>query len=188
VFAKSEKSLEFLRRTNLFIQPKPGVLDLGPQKSLAERSVYLTAADQGRAGDLKGLIGIVPASYGEVAAWENGERRQSQDYQRHKSNIGAQLLQMFKRNCPEFGNLELVELATPLTLRDYSCAPLGAMYGVGRFLSQYNPPPATRLPGLFLSGQAVAGPGLLGTLVAAYLTCGSILGHAHLRGELKACR
>jgi all-trans-retinol 13,14-reductase len=188
VFAKSEKSLEFLRHTNLFIQQQPGIFDLGYEKPLAERSIFLTAADQGRAGELKGLIGIVPASYGEVAAWGRGDRRQAADYQRHKSNIGAQLLQMFNNNCPEFGNLELVELATPLTLRDYCCAPFGAMYGVGRFLSQYNPQPATRLPGLFLSGQAIAGPGLLGTLVAGYLTCGAILGHVQLRGELKAWR
>lgn len=94
---------------------------------------------------------------------------------------------MFAENCPELAELELLELATPLTLRDYSLAPQGAIYGVGRFIGQYNPHPVTRLPGLFLSGQGIAAPGLLGTVVAAYLTCGSMLGHDLLRGEIKAC-
>ncbi len=84
--------------------------------------------------------------------------------------------------------MELVDLATPLTLRDYSMAPEGAVYGVGRLLGQYNPAPVTRLPGLFLAGQGVSVCGLMGTLISGYMACGSILGHEFLRGELKKWR
>ncbi|MCK4502784.1 MAG: hypothetical protein KAU22_07085, partial [Desulfuromonadales bacterium] len=61
----------------------------------------------------------------------------------------------------------------------------GAIYGVARELGQYNPLPVTRLPGLFLAGQAVTVCGLMGTMVSSCLACGSILGHEFLRGELK---
>jgi len=188
VFARSRRSLDFLRHANLFVQPQAGIFTPDAQRPLAERSFYLTAADQGQGQANYGLIGIVPASYAEVATWAAAELRHSEAYRTHKQQIGSRLLQLFANSCPELAELELLELATPLTLQDYSLAPQGAIYGVGRFLGQYNPQPATRLPGLFLSGQAIAGPGLLGAVVASYLTCGSLLGHEHLRGELRACR
>ena len=187
VFAKSRSSLEFLRRSNLFVQPQAGVFTPDTQRPLEDRSFYLAAADQGRGDAINGLIGIVPARYTEVAAWGAAELRHSEAYRAHKQQISDRLLKLFAANCPELARLELLELATPLSLRDYSLAPEGAIYGVGRCLGQYNPHPLTRLPGLFLSGQAIAAPGLLGTVVASYLTCGSIIGHEHLRGEVKAC-
>jgi all-trans-retinol 13,14-reductase len=187
VFAKSSRSLDFLRRANLFVQPQAGVFTPDTDRPLEERTFYLTAADQGQGGDVHGLIGIVPASYAEIAEWGVAKQRRTGDYPAQKQRISDRLLKLFADTCPELAGLELLELATPLTLRDYSLAPAGAIYGVGRFLGQYNPHPVTRLPGLFLSGQAIAAPGLLGTVVAGYLTCGSILGHEQLRGEIRAC-
>jgi len=134
------------------------------------------------------VIGIVPANYGEIAALCSPGKHRDPDYRREKRLLAERLRIIFSSHCADLDGLELVELATPSTLRDYSRAPHGAIYGVGRFLGQYNPHPVTRLPGLFLSGQAVAAPGFLGTVVAAYLTCGSMLGHEFLRREIKACR
>jgi all-trans-retinol 13,14-reductase len=188
VFARSEHSLELLRGRNLFVQQQPGILQSGVDLPLEQRACYLAGADQGAGGAVRGLIGIVPAHFTEMAQWGSSRGPRSADYRAWKKQLSQRLLALFSRHCPELIELEVVELATPLTLRDYSRAPQGAIYGVGRWLGQYNPHPATRLPGLFLSGQAVTAPGLLGTVVAAYLTCGTILGHEQLRGELKACR
>lgn len=188
VFARSEQPLEFLRGQNMFVQPHAGVFTAGIDQPLEERSFYLAGADQGSDRAIKGLIGIVPAPYSEVGSLNISGKERTAEYQGWKKDLGARLLQMFSHNCPQLPQLELLDLATPLTLRDYSHAPQGAIYGVGRNLGQYNPHPVTKLPGLFLSGQAVAGPGLLGALVSGYLTCGSILGHELLRGELRACR
>lgn len=188
VFAKSHRPLDFLRHRNLFVQPQAGLFNVDNEGPLMQRPFYLTAADQGREGGNKGLIGIVPASYTEVAEWGADEMRSSPGYCSQKQLVSKQLLKLFLENCPELDELEILELATPLTLRDYSLAPEGAIYGVGRFLGQYNPHPVTRLTGLFLSGQAIAAPGLMGTVVAAYLTCGSILGHETQRREIRLCR
>ena len=185
VFARSDESLEFLRHRNLFVQPEGGIFPAGHDVSIEKRSFYLAGADQGRDGKIKGLIGIVPADYSEVSDWSFAEKERSAAYRKWKKEIAGELLQLFYCQCPQLPLLELLELATPLTLRDYSLAPRGAVYGVGRQLGQYNPQPATRLPGLYLAGQAVAGPGLLGTLVSSYLACGTILGHDLLRGELR---
>lgn len=188
MFAKSRCSLELLRHRNLFVQPQAGIFTTDLTAPLEERPFYLAAADQGQGGEINGLIGIIPASHAEVSAWESAEKRHSDGYRAQKQQINERLLKLFAKACPELAELEILELSTPLTLHDYSLAPAGAIYGVGRFLGQYNPQPVTRLPGLYLSGQAVAGPGLLGTVVAGYMTCGSILGHEHLRGEIRACR
>ncbi len=188
VFAKSSQPLDSLSYSNLFVQSYAGVFSPDTERPLEERAFYLTAADQGRGGDSNTLIGIIPASYSEVSEWDHLDKRRSREYQAHKEQIAQRLLALFSKSYPELVDLEVMDLATPLTLRDYSQAPEGALYGVGRFLGQYNPQSVTRLPGLYLSGQAIAAPGLLGTVVASYLTCGSILGHESLRGELKACR
>ncbi len=187
LYARTAKPLDFLRRRNLFVQPQAGIFTMDANLPLEDRPFYLTVADQG-AGDSTGLIGVVPARYAEVAAWDTPALRHGAGYRAHKEQLAARLVKLFAAHCPELAGLEVLELATPLTLQDYSAAPAGAIYGVGRFLEQYNPHPVTRLSGLYLSGQAIAAPGLLGTVVAGYLTCGSILGHEHLRGELRACR
>lgn len=188
LFARCSGPLETLRDSNLFVQQKAGLFTADTDRPLEVREFYLTASGQGPDNGETGLIGIVPASYSEVAEWGNHERRHSQDYRAHKQFIADRLRRMFAASCPDLSDLQVLDLATPLTLRDYSCAPQGAIYGVGRFLGQYNPHPVTRLSGLSLSGQAIAAPGLLGTVVASYLTCGSIIGHEQLRGELRACR
>jgi all-trans-retinol 13,14-reductase len=61
------------------------------------------------------------------------------------------------------------------------------MYGTGHTIDQFNPIPATRIPGLLLAGQSVVAPGILGAVISAFLTCGFIIGHDTIREELIAC-
>jgi len=187
VFARSREPLNFLQGRNMFVQPASGVFSVTVDLPLEERPFYLAGADQGNNCGIKGLIGIIPADYSEVSSWSFTGKRRTQEYQEWKKSLSGRLLRMINSNCPQLPPLELLDLATPLTLRDYSLAPEGAIYGVGRNLGQYNPQSITKLSGLFLAGQAVTGPGLLGALVSSYLACGSILGHESLRGELRAC-
>lgn len=185
-FGRNPEPLKFLHHRNLFVQPRSGTM--GIETSLAERSLYLTGANQGGGSAPTGLVGIVPANYSEVEIWGSTGKRRTNEYREWKQGMAERVQQLLQQSCPELSKLEQLDFATPLTLRDYSCAPSGAIYGVGRELGQYNPLPVTRLPGLFLAGQAVTVCGLVGTLVSSYLACGSILGHDFLRGELRACR
>lgn len=188
LFGKIGRLPEVLDRSNLFIQSQAGVFTPGENLPLCQRSCYLTAGGQDRDGLNTGIIGIVPAGYDEVVDFSAGKNERSAAYADKKAQLADKIKEIIVRGCPEIDDLEILDLATPLTLRDYSLAPDGAIYGAGHFIGQYNPHPVTRLPGLFLSGQAIAAPGLLGTVVAAYITCGSILGHELLRGEIKSCR
>jgi len=186
VYARSDRPVEMLRGSNLFVQPRAGTVQVAEDSPFDQRTYFLSSSGQGEGGG-QGIIGIVPASFDQVSEWSSGGTGRSAAYRQHKEQVGQKLLEMFRKQVPELGELELLDLATPLTLCDWTRAPRGAVYGSGHFLGQYNPHPVTRLPGLFLSGQAVAAPGLLGAVVAAYLTCGSILGHEFLREEIRQC-
>lgn len=186
VYARSDRPVEVLRESNLFVQPRAGTVQVTGNGPLDERTYFLAASSQGEDKG-QGVIGIIPASYDEVGEWSSAGSKRCDSYRHHKEQVGQKLLELFRKQAPELGELELIDLATPLTLCDWTRAPRGAVYGSGHFLGQFNPHPVTRLPGLFLSGQAVAAPGLLGTVVAAYMTCGSILGHDFLREEIRQC-
>lgn len=189
LYARCVSPTPLLWRRNMFVCPQAGTLQVGLDRPLEERPMYLAGADHCHVTDgVKGVIAIVPTAFTEVAPWYNSSHQRCDQYLVWKKQMTRRLLRHVMTSVPELGALEPLDMATPLTLQDYSRAPQGAIYGVGRVLGQYNPQPQTRLAGLYLSGQAVAGPGLLGTLVAGYYTCGTIIGHELLRGELRACR
>ena len=189
LFARCQVPTSLLWRRNMFIFPRSGTVAVDLECPLEERPMYLAGASHCTDTDeVKGIIAIVPTAADEVSLWNNSSGRRCSGYRGWKQGMAERLVRHIKASCPELGSLTPLELATPLTLQDYSRAPQGAIYGVGRFLGQHNPQPQTRLPGLYLSGQAVAGPGLLGTIVAGYYTCGTMTDHELLRGELRACR
>ena len=187
VFGRSQKSLEFLRRKNLFVQTHPDILG-SIDLPLRQRPFYLAGADQGADGAINGVIAIIPTHCSEFSAWEDCGSQRTAAYREWKQGKLEQVSKLLTQSCPELSQLEVLDFSTPLTLRDYSRAPEGAMYGVGRNLGQYNPQPSTKLAGLYLAGQAVVLPGLMGTIISSYMACGTILGHEFLRGELRACR
>ncbi|NLC70747.1 MAG: NAD(P)/FAD-dependent oxidoreductase [Desulfuromonadaceae bacterium] len=129
---------------------------------------------------------ICPASWLEMAdkSGRAGNFR-AESYRAAKEEVSQRIFQRLAREAPEIvEGARLVEVATPLTLRDYCGGPEGGIYGVRHALGQYNPQAATRIPHVYLSGQATAAPGILGAMVSAFLTCGHILGHDRLRREI----
>ncbi len=188
LFARAGGTERILNRRNLFIQPQAGLMSTGEDAPLTRRSLYLARMESGPDQAENSLVAIVPAPFAEVAPFADGPGGRCADYRNFKRQVADQLLEHLQRSCPELTGLEGVSLATPLTLRDYSLAPRGAIYGAGHFSGQYNPQSQTRIPGLLLSGQATAAPGFLGVVVAAYLTCGMLVGHELLREEVRLCR
>ena len=91
-------------------------------------------------------------------------------------------------SCPELeGKLDVINLSTPLTLRDFTNSPFGSLYGVKHRVGQFNPMPLTKLEGLYLAGQASVAPGVLGAIISGFVVCGNILGHDKIRKGLINC-
>ena len=88
------------------------------------------------------------------------------------------------------GTLEdykILDISTPLTMRDWAASPEGSMYGLLRSVKndlQYAV--LTRLPvrSLYLVGQSAIAPGLLGVTLSVLRGVGEVAGRANFQNFL----
>jgi all-trans-retinol 13,14-reductase len=132
------------------------------------------------------LVAICPATYAKMNRWSDSSTgKRPEDYLEFKEEIGNKLRSRIEACCPQISEtLKFTEIATPLTLRDFSNNPFGSLYGVKHKVGQYNPLPLTKAEGLYLAGQAIVAPGVLGAIISAFLVCGFIFGHGRLLKQL----
>jgi all-trans-retinol 13,14-reductase len=187
--ASSPGPIPSLSGCNRFAFPALDALrDLG-NRPIEESPIYVTAAFRPGDGTPRGFIAIVPAGERATAAWAGSKPGGRPDgYRRFKEALDVRMRERVAKAFPDLSAATgLTVTATPLTLRDHCRTPHGGLYGIKHRVGQHNPDPATRIPGLFLAGQATAAPGVLGATLSGYLACGTILGHERLAKELKAC-
>lgn len=123
-------------------------------------------------------------------SWSGSARNHRPDgYLRFKEEVRGRLLRRLETAYPDWtASVAAAEVTTPLTLRDYTAAPVGGLYGIKHRVGCPPPIPVTRVGGLYLAGEAVSAPGLFGAVVSAFLACGCIVGHDRLREAVrKAC-
>lgn len=188
-FAVTKKPLPALAGANRFLIPdRESAYELG-SRPIGGAPLYLTAAYKDGENSPHGFIGICPTLFAEAASWGSSRfGKRPEEYRQYKEQNLARMQRQIERTYPDIAdNIQYIEGATPLTIRHFCNSPLGGLYGVKHMVGQYNPHPATRIPGLFLAGQAVVAPGLMGAVISGFLACGTLLGHDRMRKELKAC-
>ncbi|MCD6535073.1 MAG: NAD(P)/FAD-dependent oxidoreductase [Deltaproteobacteria bacterium] len=164
---------------NFFFLPGSGKAMFDPDLPLSERLLYLNFA--GSAGSDAsdnnwegGVTAILPAPYYEPGT----EVSATLSYAERKAQTGELVRKRIIELLPELGpGLEVECVATGKTLQRINASAHGSLYGVKHMVGQFNPSAKTRLPGLFLAGQATAAPGLLGAITSALITVGGIVGH-----------
>lgn len=128
--------------------------------------------------------------YDEVQPWEATVNRVNQnsnrgaDYALFKQEQSEKLLiEIYKRIPLLKGNIVAQSAATPLTYRDYTATPKGALYGIMKDLHK----PAetviatrSKIPNLLLTGQNVNLHGVLGVSITAIATCAELVGLEYL--------
>ena len=177
-----------LGRMNILLFPSTRFIDPQGTGPVEEKPLFITHAQQDSGKTSKeGYIVICPEPNMGTKHWSASvPEDDSQAYQSYKDGISKRITTYLEASCPEFrGRITHVECATPLTLKKYTHSPVGSIYGVKHSVEQYNPMPVTRIKNLFLAGQAIAAPGIMGAVVSGFLACGSIMGHEQLRGELR---
>ena len=188
LFVRAEALPRALKGRSLLVSPGLGSMEAMTPAEVRRKVMYVSAC-HGTAGEAQGLVAVCPARRDETAAWERstpGARPKA--YAQHKQEVMADMEERLAAAIPELsGRMEVVAGATPLTLRDLCHSPYGSLYGVQHVIGKYNPMPPTRVKGLFLAGQALTGPGLMGAMTSAFFACGTVLGHDALRGELLRC-
>jgi all-trans-retinol 13,14-reductase len=188
-FAACSDPVPALAGTNRFLLPDVECMHQLGKRPVGEAPLYLSAAYRAGESDPAGFIGICPTLYTGASPWESSRfGKRPEEYRQFKGQALDRMQDQIERAYPDLaGNISFIEGSTPLTIRDFCSAPLGGLYGVKHMVGQYNPNPITRIPGLFLAGQAVVAPGVMGAVLSGLLACGSVLGHDFMRKELKAC-
>ena len=136
------------------------------------------------------LLSILTSGDSELwAPWINtqsGER--GRGYLEAKERHALQLIREAEELFGSFKGLEILDTYTPLTMRDWVNSPGGSAYGVLRSSSQILATALlnrTSVKGLYLAGQNVMAPGIIGTIMGSFGTVKLLLGADEFRQNVR---
>jgi len=127
------------------------------------------------------LLSIITKSlYSDWSQWQNTSTgKRGREYEERKMNIAENLLMKAEKIFGNLSNARVLDVYTPLTIRDYVNAPEGSCYGIMRSsrqllkaISLNNIP----IPGLCLAGQNAIAPGVMGCLFGSFNAARQIIG------------
>lgn len=151
--------------------------------------------DKDNPGYAESLSILCYMRYSEVAQWAEtinrtgNETDRGTDYDEFKAQKSEQLLSKVYERLPELkGNVVAQKAATPLTWRDYTGTPTGALYGILKDVNKPNETTIatrTKIPNLLQTGQNVNLHGILGVSITSIATCAELLGMDYLLNKIK---
>lgn len=158
----------------------------------------IATAEDGNVSDLKyyqirksekkdvNVLSILTSGNDELwVPWSNTNTcRRGDDYRLKKEHYGQDLIAEAEGILGPFKELKLLDVYTPLTIRDWVNSPDGSAYGVLRSSSQILATALlnrTAVKGLYLAGQNVMAPGVIGTIMGSFVTVKLLLGGGEFR-------
>ncbi len=138
----------------------------------------------------RNLLSLITAGHDELwQPWRDTlSGRRGDDYQQAKTAFARALIARTEAFNGAFSELELLDVSTPLTIRDWVGSPGGSAYGVMRSTGQLLSAALlnrSSVSGLFLAGQSVLSPGVLGTILGSLATVQFIVGPERFRREVR---
>jgi all-trans-retinol 13,14-reductase len=139
------------------------------------------------------LLSILTSGKDELwAPWENTTSgRRGQDYVEAKEKFAKKLIAEAETLFGSLKNAKIVDAYTPLSMRDWMNSPGGSAYGVLRSSSQMLAAALlnrTAVKGLYLAGQSVLAPGVIGTIMGSLSTVKLIFGPKEFNNLVKLSR
>ena len=127
------------------------------------------------------LLSILTSGMDETwAPWENTKSgHRGQQYLELKEKHATRLILEAEQMFGPLSGQKILDICTPLTMRDWVNSPGGSAYGVLRSSSQMLATALlnrTAVKGLYLAGQNVLAPGIIGTIMGSFSTVKLILG------------
>ena len=143
------------------------------ERPFSERPLFVSMPWDSEA---EGVSIICPATMADIPDLDGQARfSRPKTYRLWKQQVAECLLKRLTRYAGDtVQDFKLLDVASPLTFRDWVGSPAGGIYGVQHRQSDMPLLPQTRVPGLYLSGQAVVAPGVLGAMCAGFLTEGCL--------------
>jgi all-trans-retinol 13,14-reductase len=136
---------------------------------------------------------ITLGPYEPFRAWESTSwKKRGSEYDELKASLSERLLDSVYEHAPATrGRVEIAELSTPLSTRDFTAHPTGGIYGLEQTVHRFRQRwlrPRTPIDGLYLTGADVACAGVVGALMGGMLCCsavlkGNVLGRVLKRGS-----
>jgi phytoene dehydrogenase-like protein len=135
------------------------------------------------------LLSLITA--GHEIIWEPWREtltgRRGPEYVQRKMELARALIARSERSIGPIHDARILDVSTPLTIRDWVNSPNGSAYGIQRSTQQMLSAALlnrTALRGLFLAGQNVLAPGILGTILGSLTTVQFIVGQERFRKEV----
>lgn len=127
------------------------------------------------------LLSILTSGKNELwAPWANtNSGRRGSKYLALKKQHALALIDEAEQLFGSFKEAEILDTYTPLSMRDWVGSPGGSAYGVQRSSSQMLATAMlnrTAVKGLYLAGQSVLAPGVIGTIMGSFATVKLALG------------
>lgn len=118
--------------------------------------------------------------YEPFQAWENTSwKKRGAEYDELKASLSERLLDTLHKHAPGTrGKVELAELSTPLTTRNFAAHPHGEIYGLQHTAHRFEQRwlrPRTPIKGLYLTGADVCSAGVVGALMGGMLCSSAVL-------------
>ena len=138
----------------------------------------------------KSLLSILTSGHDELwQPWTKSKSgRRGSEYTSLKKEYAEELLTEAAGVLGKFNNLQLLDVATPLSIRDWMNSPDGSAYGVLRSSTQTLATAMlnrTAVKNLYLAGQNVLAPGVIGTIMGSFSTVKLILGSENFMQHVK---
>ena len=118
--------------------------------------------------------------YAPFQAWEKTSwKKRGAEYDELKASLSERLLHTLHKHAPGTrGKVEIAELSTPLTTRNFAAHPHGEIYGLQHTAQRFEQRwlrPRTPIKGLYLTGADVCSAGVVGALMGGMLCSSSVL-------------
>ncbi|MGB8330500.1 MAG: NAD(P)/FAD-dependent oxidoreductase [Polyangiales bacterium] len=123
---------------------------------------------------------VTLGTYEAFKAWENTSwKKRGTEYDELKASLSERLLDTLYRHAPATrGRVEIAELSTPLTTRNFAAHPGGEIYGLQHTPMRFEQRwlrPRTPIKGLYLTGADACSAGVVGALMGGMLCSSAVL-------------
>ncbi len=187
LFAVSEKP--YVQRRAVYLLPKdPRAAVLGSLES-AQPIAYVIGHGNTVTNAQSGfpLTAIIPYKDASYTFADNVQHPRSAAYTTWKTNTAKRLQQYLQERMPELGAITVHEAATASTMQDWIYGSKGSLYGMAHTHQALPILPLTRMQGLYLAGQNVLLPGILGGIVSAAIATGFATNHQSILERFRTC-
>ena len=124
----------------------------------------------------------------EWRKWEGTTSgRRGRDYAEAKEDKARFFIDEASKLFGHLRGMKILDIYTPLTIRDRVNSPGGSAYGILRSTRQLMKTASLRrtsIGGLFLAGQNSVAPGIMGTMLGSFQTVRQVIGHERFTREV----